>query len=42
MKWQKVLYKKTHFPDDYTDEKEFLSELKKNGTSTGTVQFAKC
>ncbi|KAH7728008.1 Protein T20D3.8 [Aphelenchoides avenae] len=30
MKWEKVLYKKTNFPDDHTDEKQFLSELRKN------------
>ena len=30
-KWEKVLYKKLPFPDNYSDETEFLKELRKNG-----------
>lgn len=31
--WEKILYRKLEFPDNYTDEVEFLADLRKNGKS---------
>lgn len=30
-RWQKILYQKQPFPDNYTDETNFLADLRKNG-----------